>query len=198
MSPLITTKAGASAGAYGWGAAASGPIASFESITSASGTGSSGTITFSSIPSTYTHLQVRGIFQDSLGYSIIKIQLNGDTASNYSWHRLYGEPGSSASGQASGAATQTSISPGPNGGPTGTTEMGVAVIDLLDYASTSKNKTIRFFGGVASTNSSYNYIAVSSGLWQSTSAINSVTLFVSGANWTTTTTFALYGIKAAA
>lgn len=171
--------------------------ASYESIATATGTGSSGTITFSSIPSTYTHLQVRGIFQDSLGYSIIKIQLNGDTGSNYSWHRLFGEPSSSASGQASGAATQSSISPGPNGGPTGTTEMGVAVIDLLDYASTSKYKTIKFFGGVASTSSAYNYIALSSGLWQSTSATTSLTLFVTGANFTTTTTFALYGIKAA-
>jgi hypothetical protein len=172
-------------------------LSSYESIATASGTGSSGTITFSGIPSTFKHLQIRGIFNDSLGYSTLRIQINSDTGSNYSWHRLFGEPGSSASGQAQGGATQTAIIPGTNGGPTGDTEMGAIIADFLDYGSTTKNKTVRTFSGVASTTSAYNYVAVSSGLWMSTSAITSISLFVSGANWRTNTTFALYGIKEA-
>jgi hypothetical protein len=170
---------------------------SYESIATATGTGSSGTITFSSIPSTFKHLQIRGIFNDSLGYSTLRIQMNGDTGSNYSWHRLFGEPSSSASAQAQGGATQTAIIPGTNGGPTGNTEMGAIIADFLDYGSTTKNKTVRTFSGVASATSAYNYVAVSSGLWMSTSAITSISLFVSGANWRTNTTFALYGIKEA-
>ena len=172
-------------------------LSSYESIATATGTGSSGTITFTPIPSGFKHLQIRGIFQDDLGYTGLSIRANSDTGSNYSWHRLFGEPGGSASGQASGGATQTAINTGVNGGPTGATELGVAIIDVLDYGSTTKNKTFRNSMGVSSSNASYNYISVNSGLWQSTSAITSISLIVSGANFRTTTSFALYGIKEA-
>jgi hypothetical protein len=170
-------------------------LSSYESIATATGTGSSGTITFNSIPSTFKHLQIRGIFQPS-SYAGNRIQFNGDTGSNYAWHRLFGESASSASGQSSGGATQTAIIPSLGGGAN-TDETSVAIIDILDYGSTSKNKTLRFFGGTASSNSLYDYVLVNSGLWMSTSAINSISLFVNSVNWTTKTTFALYGIKEA-
>jgi len=56
---------------------------SYESIASASGTGSSGTITFSSIPSTYTHLQIRGIGRNSYPSTQVNVRFNSDTGSNY-------------------------------------------------------------------------------------------------------------------
>ena len=82
MSPILSARGGMSAGAYGWGAA-SGAGTSFESIATATGTGSSGTITFSSIPSTFKHLQIRGISRNSANSIGALMQYNSDTGSNY-------------------------------------------------------------------------------------------------------------------
>ena len=75
------------------------------------------------------------------------------------------------------------------------TSANAAIIDVLDYASTSKYKTLRDFEGVDINVS--GDIVISSGLWQSTSAINSITFYLGSGNFATTTTVALYGIKAA-
>jgi len=89
MSPILQGLANGSVRGYGgfFGAAAAG---AFESIASASGTGSSGTITFSSIPSTYQHLQIRGT-ADSSGAGTqqdLFITLNGVTSASYTWHQV--------------------------------------------------------------------------------------------------------------
>jgi hypothetical protein len=167
---------------------------SFESIATASGTGSAGTITFSSIPSTYKHLQLRCLAQDT--YTLSEgaqegwVQFNGVTTSTYSYHRLNGN-GTAAS--ASGVASNTvqdntiSIAYGTSGA------FGVAIVDILDYASTSKNKVTRSFNG-ADLNGS-GYVRLSSGLFNSTAAINSITIGGTIFGFTTTSKFALYGIK---
>lgn len=163
---------------------------SFESIATATGTGSSGTITFSSIPSTFKHLQVRGINNDGSGFDI-QLRFNSDSGSNYAYHYLEGY-GSGVS--AAGAATQTKIIIGSSG--FGTNIMGASVIDVLDYANTSKYKTVRTL--IGNDRNGGGSIMLSSGLWQSTSAISSLSLINdAGANFTSSTTFALYGIKEA-
>ena len=188
-------------GTFAQGAAGGG--ASFESIATATGTGSSSTITFSSIPSTYQHLQIRYIAKTtgttSALYNLLT-QFNSDTASNYTRHELAGD---GATATAAGSASQTSIrvsSVLPNSGSGLANMHGVGIIDILDYTSTSKNKTVRYFCAV-DTNSSTSptgNLSVSSGLWFATpAAINSITLTSATNNFTTTSTFALYGIKGA-
>lgn len=157
-------------------------------IASATGTGSSGTITFSSIPSTYKHLQIRGVYYDG-GYNL-NLQMNGDTGSNYSRHILNGN-GTSVS--SSGAASQTSIDLGSYGADV-TNNMSICVIDILDYSSTTKNKTVRALSGF---NGSSNQVWVASGLWMSTSAITSISILDIYGSYNTNTQFALYGIKEA-
>lgn len=191
MSPVISTRGGVSAGAYGWGAASAAAIPVYESIATANGTGSSTTITFSSIPSTYTHLQIRGIAFDG-GANNVYIRANSDTGSNYARHRLLGQGVSVTS---NGLATQTQIDSGMYGGYT-TNIMSVWTIDLLDYASTTKYKTFRGLAGYDQNGT--GAIDVFSGLWQSTSAVTSISIIDSASNFNTQTTFALYGIKAAA
>jgi hypothetical protein len=71
--------------------------------------------------------------------------------------------------------------------------MAVAIIDLIDYASTSKNKTIRVFDGLEE-NLTSGYVEMRSGLWMSTSAINRIDIRVNG-SFTSQTQYALYGIK---
>lgn len=179
---------------------------SFESIATATGTGSNTTITFSSIPSTYKHLQIRSIFKDSTSSTssqYLYINFNSNTSvNNYSWHNLKGN-GTNAS--ASGVASGTSIIKIENAGasdpgfPTKTIPniYGVSIIDILDYASSTKNKTLRAISGTDVNNAIANYggIVLNSGLWLSTSAITSITLTnPDGSTFMSGSTFALYGI----
>ena len=173
------------AGLYGIGTPA--VTNSYESIASLSGTGSSGTISFTSIPSTYKHLQLRiyGGVATTAGSSS-NIRFNGDnTDANYASHFLYGN-GTSAT---SGGGTSTPYGMYVNGissAPSAT------IIDILDYANTSKNKTSRSLNGYDANGS--GVVDLLSNLWLSTSAINRVDI-VATQNWGTYSKFALYGIK---
>lgn len=169
------------------GAAAGG---SFESIATATGTGSSGVITFSSIPSTYQHLQLRCLTSSTITgnyYLDLNMRFNSDTGSNYNQHWLYGDGSTvTAGGQ---AATYCLI------GQLGDVNTRAAtIIDIHDYASTTKNKTVRSFNGVDRNGSGTS--SIRSSLWRNTSAINSITIY-SGDNFSTNNVFALYGIKGA-
>lgn len=172
-----------------------GAANSYESIATVTvGAGGSSTITFSSIPSTYKHLQIRGIAREqSGGFDQIYLQLNSDTGTNYAKHQLYGD-GTSAG--ASGNATQDNISVSANPGPNQTSNVFSGfVIDLLDYTNTNKYKTVRSLGGADSNGTGYVWYA--SGLWQNTNAVNSVKLYPSGGGtaFVQYSSFALYGVK---
>lgn len=198
MSPILATRAGISAAGYGmFGGGA--PATAFESIATATGTGSSGTITFSSIPSTYQHLQIRGIVRDTStgtiasSMSIRTGTTSVDTGTNYARHRLSGN-GSTVTAQGFSSETSVTIpSLVPNGSTTADI-VGVFIIDIHDYAASSKYKTIRALAG--QDRNGVGEIHLASGLWMSTSSIGTISLFTSN-NFTTTSTFALYGIKGA-
>ena len=183
MSPLSPL------GIFGFaGAAAAG---AFESIASATGTGSSGTITFTSIPSTYTSLQIRGNYSAATTSGVgLYVRVNSDSSSNYTYHYLSGN-GTAAS--AFGAITQNKVY--ATAGTVSTTTRGVVIGDIHNYNSTTQNKTIRFFAGEDANGS--GTVNLASGLWLSTSAITSVTIVLEGDSFSTSTQFALYGIKGA-
>jgi hypothetical protein len=178
--------------------ASSGGVAAsttaYESIaTTTVGAGGSSTITFSSIPATYTHLQIRGIARDGTGNSIL-MTLNSDTGANYARHRLTGN------GTAAGAVGTASINNMPLFGQSGVgssaSTFAAFVLDLLDYANTNKYKTVRNLSGLDQNGS--GSVEFMSGLWQSTSAVSTITLTNAGAiNFTQYSSFALYGIKGA-
>ena len=176
----------------------------FYSIATAVGTGSSSTITFSSIPSTYKHLQIRAIArQASGGYAAQSpsISFNGDTTgANYNSHNLYGYNSGGGSSFVVASNPHSPVLPRfvQGSAVSNAAIYGVAIIDIIDYASTSKYKTLRAFGGVdANTDvNGYNEIELNSVLWMSTSAISSITITEGFANpFTTSSTFALYGIN---
>ena len=176
---------------------------SFESIATATGTGSSATITFNSIPSTYQHLQIRLMAKTtdtSIGTLLYRLTFNGDNNANYARHALNGSGSSAlATGNADVNWIDNRYATMPNSNAAIPNIMGVSIIDIHDYASTTKNKTVRAINGLDTNASVFGgTINVSSGLWRSTSAITSINLVMSdGANWTTNSTFALYGIKGA-
>lgn len=179
---------------------AGGAGASFESIATATGTGSSGTITFSSIPSTYTSLQIRILGRNTAatsGRRTAVLQFNSDTGNNYvAYHNLFGD-GAAATADAFTTANGCYVSYMFSASGVSTDMYGAAIIDLHDYATTTKNKTVRAFGGtnVNNTTAGDQAIVLHSSLWLSTAAINSISVKTDGSNWATGSVFSLYGIK---
>lgn len=180
------------------GAAAGG---SYESIASATGNGSSGTITFSSIPQTYASLQIRFIVKSSSTGSTttgMSFYPNAETGSSTTFdrHYLYGD--------GTAVTASNSISQGefyaykvlPRA--TSTADVfGVGIIDIHDYASTTRNKTVRmFYGYDNNSGTTESQVYLESGLWRSTSAITDLR-FTGGTAFISGTTIALYGIKGA-
>lgn len=189
MSPILQSLANASA--FGFRSAAI--PTSFESIaTTTVGSGGSSSITFSSIPSTYTHLQVRlmALGDTATGYDVT-MRFNSDTASNYNWHRLYGN-GSSALAQGS-LTSVTNMYVAADAART--TYPLVSVIDILDYADTNKYTTIRNLNGFDQNGG--GAVTLWSGLWRNTAAVNSIAITIAANNLAQYSHFALYGIKAA-
>ena len=187
-------------------ASAGGKASSFESIATITPTAGTINITFTSIPNTYKHLQlrciVRGNWSGGAGpyTSPAEITFNSDTGANYASHRLTGNGSTaSASGNSSvNGITRNSIIY-PYGTSINSNIFAAAILDIQDYASTTKYKTLRSFNGSdfnqATTEQQVN---LASGLWQSTSAITSINISVdggAGAGVSTGSTFALYGIK---
>jgi hypothetical protein len=169
---------------------------SIETITVASGT--SNEISFTSIPSTYNHLQIR-LFartnRTSNNEANLLIRFNNDTGSNYAYHDLFGD---GASVTVSAATSQTKIIANRLTGASATANIfGSIIIDILDYKNTNKYKTVRAFGGVDRNGA--GGISFSSGLWMNTNAITEIdfTTIEGSFDFTQYSHFALYGIKGA-
>lgn len=149
------------------------------------------TITFSSIAASWTDLRliVNGSVSTT-GY--VYIRLNGDTAANYSY-RYSGGNGlntfSSSSQSNSVIVTAGSII------NLSTTIPALITTDIFQYANTGTYKT-----SLSTSANDLNGTGESSntvGLWRSTAAVTSITIYNSAGNFNTGTTAALYGIKAA-
>ena len=156
------------------------------------GSGGASSITFSSIPSTYTHLQIRifGKGNNAAIYESVGMEFNGDTGSNYTLHWLTGD-GSAASSL--GLTPRSEIRAAYIGGASGS-NTGGGVVDILDYTNTNKYKTSRSLSGTDANGSGYVYFI--SGLWMSTSAISSIYLYpIFGSSFSQYSSFALYGVK---
>ena len=149
------------------------------------------TITFSSIPATYTHLQIRCMTLFSVSDAGANIRFNSDTASNYSWHRILAN-GASVSAAAGANQTYGLVT---IGAPSSTNIPGCSIIDILDDANTNKYKTVRDLAGTDANGN--GYITLLSSNWRSTSAISSILIAPSSGVWNQYSQFALYGIKGA-
>ena len=168
---------------------------SYESIaTTTVGSGGAATVTFSSIPATYTHLQLRWIARSdrAAAQDFVDIRLNSDTGANYAAHLLYGD-GATASATAYVSNTSVGVIFMP--GSTATASVfGVGVMDILDYTNTNKNTTTRVLGG-ADINGS-GRIVLGSGVWMNTAAVTTLTIITDNAStFSQYSSFALYGIK---
>jgi len=169
-------------------------VGDFESIaTTTVGSGGASSITFSSIPSTYKHLQLRYVARSSVGTEdSVSMRFNADSTTSYAYHFLFSN-GASVNGAADTSVTRIYPWAMPGGGFLANS-FGVLTMDILDYANTNKYKVTRAFTGY-DDNSTGGRIAFTSGQWRSTSAISSIVINADAGNIVEHSRFALYGIK---
>jgi hypothetical protein len=155
-------------------------------------------VTFSSISGAYTDLVLIISGQVSFASSF-NMRVNSDSNSNYSNTLLYTD-GTSTPGSVRGS-NQTQIDYASVNG-IGITSYGVytpIIVNIMNYANTTTYKT--FIGTNRTASGGYlgnADITEVVSLWRNTNAITSITVFPSNsANWTTGSTFTLYGILAA-
>ena len=153
------------------------------------------TVTFSGIPTGYAHLQIRYLVRSTRTETSDNLKMTLNSSTSYAWHYLYGDGTSPVSGGASGSQTSMLIGNCCGGNATSGIFAG-GVLDILDYTSTSKNKTIRGISGVDRNGSGEAFL--NSGLDYSTpAAVTSITFSSwNSANLAVNSQFALYGIKA--
>lgn len=173
---------------------------SYESIASVDvGAGGSSSITFSSIPSTYTHLQIRLIGRTNRSTAAIdqmNIRFNSDTGSNYvTNHYILGNGSAVYAGANTSGTLMTVYRLTADGAPTLASSFGTSVIDILDYADTNKYKTLRALSGQDMNTVSGEVFFVSAA-WMSTTAVNSITITPNvGTLFNQYSSFALYGVN---
>ena len=171
---------------------------SFESIATVTGNGSATTLALDNIPSTYTHLQIRGIVRDARATSddTVQIYFNTDTSdANYASHKLRGNGTAASASSDIGGGNNIGLLVGAAANTTASVYGGV-VVDILDYTNTNKYTTVRSLGGFDANGS--GFIELRSGVWMNTAAVTKITFINNGtAAFTDKTTFALYGVKSA-
>lgn len=166
---------------------------SYESIATVTvGAGGASTVDFTSIPSTFKHLQVRILssIPSTTASGTFRVG-NGsiDTGSNYATHYIYGNGGGTL---AAGAEPNVSYMYAL-GGTNSSTIFSSSIVDILDYTNTNKYKTIRVLYGFDRNGS--GDVVFTSGLWQNTAAITNLRFIPPTGNIGQYSSFALYGIR---
>ena len=145
-------------------------------------------VTFSSIPGTYTDLVLIVNTGDTTNAGIY-MQFNGDTATNYSYTRLTGN-GSTVTSQRSSNTAKTLVMGASISVPS--TVTGMFMLNIMNYANTTTYKTT-----IGNESAAASGFVAKAFLWRSTAAISSILLADDGGNILAGSTFSLYGIKGA-
>jgi len=179
--PIVGSFAAASARAYGRGAGVALPVG-YNSIASTTvGASSVPTITFSGIPQTYKHLQIRAVVKSVSPTNIALTTNLNSWVGRHQWYFFPGQTGTSRE-----ATDNQFIYQDAN-------VFSVAIIDYYDYSNTNKAKTFRSINGYQNGDVASFYGLVT-GLETSTNAITSITLTGVSFNMIQNTTVSLYGI----
>ena len=198
--PIIGSLAGSSTKGYGglgYGISTISAAPAYFQIATQSISGVS-TYTFSNIPQTYSHLELRIFNKDSRSpiYSSTAFRVNGDTASNY----FTEGPQIDKRGvfAPSPNPNSTSLQANANPGSSNSNYYGSGFVKILNYSRTDRFKSTYAVGGYVALDDGSNeggLITHQIGAWLNTNAINSITLLSGGGNWQSGSIASLYGIK---
>lgn len=180
-----------------WAAAGAGgaDAGAYELIETITFSGSSVGAYFTNIPQGYKHLQARLVMKSQLSAAnhSINMQVNDAAGTSYSSHRLFGS-GSQVFSQVQ-ATSSNIMEIGFASAASYSNDFGAYVVDILDYTSSSKNKTVRSFGG--HLNAGSTFVSLYSGAYLATTAVSKLYFFVGGGgtNLVAGSHVSLYGIK---
>lgn len=192
MSPIIDSIG--SVKGFGWGSPSGYPDA-FYSITSWSNDNASSVYSFSftSIPQTYSHLQLRGIVQQNAGQSPT-IRFNNDDSNSYSTYALNSSTQGNFTQDTSNWWNPFTQSVPDNSSNSG--QYAMIILDILNYNSPNIIKTLRSRQSQV-RNTGGRGVTYSCGEWKSTSPITTITVLQNNPAFyfTQYSQFDLYGIK---
>lgn len=163
----------------------------FELISTTVLSSATANVTFSSIPQTYKHLQIRMVTRGNYSSGIFAIYTSFNGNQSCSWHRFKAD-GASMSADGYGSQGVMVLGNQPNANDTSNSFAGT-IIDINDYTSAAKNKTANYIS--AFTGSNYGFLHFGSGAQFDTAAINSITIGQQGNQFIAGSRFSLYGIK---
>ena len=174
---------------------------SFESIATATANGGSSSVSFTSIPATYTHLQIRAIskntFTSADGADNVEIVFNSTTGI-YSRHYMYVSDNLSEAYQQINLTRLNISNAMPRTTSWFTNKTAAWIMDIYDYTSTTKVKNCLIMSSLVTNANSQNdqsNVQVT-GAYQSTiAAITQIDIRTALGNIAADCTFALYGIK---
>jgi hypothetical protein len=152
--------------------------------------GGAASVSFSGIPATYTHLQIRGIAKSDVSQAFL-IRSNNDSTNSYYNHELIGDGNNASS---TSRTPRTGFVVAPQGISATSNIFAGFVVDILDYTNTNKYKTFRALSGNDLNGS--GYVWFNSGAYPQITAITQIDLVSNGSSFSQYSSFALYGIKA--
>jgi len=195
--PLIASRAGGAVSGFGglltFGVPFLGPFGAYDALASIKvPSAGAASVSFAGIPSGYKHLQLRMSTRTDFASATpidMYLALNGDGGyTGYRQHRLKSDGASLTSGS-SASYDIHKVTPAAS---STASAFSTIVLDLADYSSTNKNKTVRYLGG-ADLNGS-GHLTFGSILWPFTTAVTSILLTADG-SFVSGSIFSLYGIK---
>lgn len=177
---------------------AGGGAGAFDLLETTVLTSSASSVTFSGLGaySDYKHLQIRMLIKStSTSYDRLKVNLNNDTSGSYVSHYLRGNGAGVTSGN-SGASqiAMYEIAHFTGTLSSDTVQFTPVIFDLLDFASSNKNSTVRALSGYKPSTGT-SYVNLTSGAYINTAAVTTIGLSCQGLNFQTGSRFSLYGIK---
>jgi hypothetical protein len=147
-------------------------------------------VTFTSIPATYTDLVIAMSVGATSGSGTgFGLRFNSDTGANYSDTRIDGDGSTATSAR---GTSQSRILQYSAVLPEASSTYGTFITNVFNYANTTTYKTT-----LTRSNNAAAAVQGLVGLWRNTSAINSLTFITFAGNFSIGSTFTLYGIKAA-
>ena len=183
-------------------AAAAGDAGAYDLLETQVLTSTAASVTFTGLDSysDYKHLQIRAVGRSNnsgTNFRLTGLRFNGDSGSNYSYHDLYGNGSSVVSSSVTGSSNIPVLA--INGSSSTGNAFGGALIDLLDFSSSSKNTTVKSLTGFYDAAQPIYRVMLRSGVWLNTSAVTSITMgdLLGGYDWAVGCRFSLYGIKGA-
>jgi hypothetical protein len=171
--------------------------ATYELIASQTLASSAATITFSSIPQTYTDIEIRAVGRNTGAASQFNLRFNGDSGANYGYTFLDDDGGAAARSTRATNRTQADVG-GLFGSSQAASLFAPNTFYIMSYTNTSMAKSV--IGMAVASNSSgivLDYVQTVVSVWRNTAAITSVTCVTNANSFDVGTTVALYGIKAA-